>query len=63
MTGKDIDKCFSNFEENNVDSSILYDNCISELCHRCNDSNPDDCVPEETIQLFQNVCAQNGVKM
>ena len=60
LTGIEVEKCFSTFVETNLDASILYDNCITELCYYCNDIN-DDCQPNITLEMFKNVCKENGV--
>jgi hypothetical protein len=63
LPGDDIDACFSQSEVFGLSGTRLYDDCITELCHKCpTDADmATECEPSITLNEFKSVCVKNGI--
>ena len=59
--GNEIEKCFNG--NNNIDATRLYDDCITEICHLCNQNDYNLWDTKNVTQLFKNTCQKNNVQI
>jgi hypothetical protein len=61
--GYEVELCFANSEQDGVDATRIYDDCITELCHGCpRGEDLRKCEAVIAVGELKSACRANGVQ-